>query len=143
MAQLLSTKCETVKKAIRFIACHCMLIFFISKTSAQTVQYSRENVFVNQPDDLQLVANIAGNHHMLCFNKSEEPALFVFSGELKFKQKISVPYKLSEKAGIRIIPFKDFYYLFVFPRTGQENAVFKISGNGNVTDFSASFQKPL
>lgn len=143
MAQLLDRKCETVKKAICFIVCHCMLFFFINKATAQTVQYSRENVFVNQPDDLQLVANIAGNHHMLCFNKDEEPEIFVFSAELKFKQKTSIPYKLSEKADIRITPFKEFYYLFVLPRTGQENVVFKIAGNGSVTNVSASFQKLL
>jgi hypothetical protein len=116
---------------------------YINTAAAQTIQYSSENIFSNYPDNLQMVANIAGNHHLLCFTSKENPEIFIFSQELKFQSKIRLPFKFPEKSELRIIPFADFYYVYVHPRLSQEYLFWKVDGNGNLTDFSASFQKLL
>src|SRR4051812_28400221 len=99
----------TISKYL-IVVCSLLLIQNVNTTAAQMVKYSREEVYINNPDDLQLVANIAGNHHMLSFSHNEDPEIFIYNAALEFVAKKTLPFKFPEKAAINIIPFNDFYY---------------------------------
>ena len=133
---------KIVKIFFLFFVCR---IFFIdgSAVIAQTIQYSSENVFINNPNQLQLVSNINGNHHLLSFNNNENAEVFIFDSELEFKKKVMLPFKFPERSIVKIIPFGKFYYLYIRPRLSQKHFFWKIDANGNCTDYNSLFQKLL
>ncbi len=136
-------KCKAVKIFFLFFACMVLLFFYGNKALSQKIQYSNENVFIDNPDHLQMVANIAGNHHLLSFSKNENPELYIFNAGLEFRGKIKMPFKFPEKSQIRIIPFDNYYYLYIHPWLSNKHLFWKIDGDGNFTDFSSSFQQLL
>ena len=107
------------------------------------LDYTRQNTFVNNSDKIELAANIAGTHHLLSFTYTEDPVIYIFDEELAFKQKVSIPFKFSEKSEVRITPFADFYYLCIRPPFTTKYFFWKIDGNGNVRDMSAAFENIL
>jgi hypothetical protein len=130
-------------KNIFFIVACLFLSAHINKATAQTIQYCSENVFINNPNQLQLVANIDGNHHLLSFNNNENPDLFIFDANLEYKAKITLPFKFPEKSIVKIIPFGKYYYLYIRPWLSQKHLLWKIDANGNCTDYNSLFQKLL
>src|SRR5215211_5016643 len=94
---------------------HCLLcglfLFFCLHTFAQKIQYSRQTFSMMYSDDMQLVANIKGNHHVLCFNLDKTPAIYVFNEHLQLLGKKEINRKVKGNADIRLIPFDDFYLL--------------------------------
>jgi hypothetical protein len=131
-----------IKKCLSVISI-LLLLGDTGMVAAQTVRYSREEAYINNPDDLQLAANIAGNHHLLSFSHNEEPEIFIYNGMLELIAKKTLQFKFPEKAAISIIPFDDFYYCSVHPRFSQEYLFYKIDGAGNITDMSVPFKKLL
>jgi hypothetical protein len=125
------------------VVCQLLLPAFAGSLIAQTVHYSREEAYINNPDGLQLVANIAGNHHLLRFSFNEDPEIFIYNATLELVNKIRLPFKYPEKAAINIIPFDDFYYCSIHPRFSQDYLFYKIDGAGNSIDMSAAFKKLL
>lgn len=132
-----------IKKNIFIFACQLLLTGCINMVTAQRIQYCSEHVFINDPDHLQLVANIDGNHHLLSFNNNENPEIFIFNSELELQARISMPFKYPERSEIRIIRFDNFYYLYIHPRFSKKYQFWKIDGKGNVTDYAPFFQKLL
>ncbi len=131
-----------IKNIFFFFAC-LLLSVYNNKATAQTLQYCSENVFIDNPGQLQLVANIAGNHHLLSFNNNENPVLFIFDSELEYKTKITLPFKFPEKSIVQIIPFGKYYYLHIRPWLSQKHFFWKIDADGNCTDYNSFFQKLL
>ena len=120
-----------------------LLLFFPGTVSAQTVKYSRQEAYINNPDNLQLAAIIAGNHHLLSFSRNEDPEIFIYNAALELINKKRLPFKFPEKAAVNIIPFDDFYYCSIHPRFSQDYLFYKVDGAGNITDMSVSFKKLL
>jgi hypothetical protein len=130
-----------IKKYFNFL-CLLLLLFVNSNTTtAQTIAYSREEVYINNPDDLQLVADVAGNHHLLSFSHNEKPEIFIYNAQLELVIKSRMPFVYPDKASLRIIRFENFYYVFIHPRFSQQNLFWKIDKDGNCTDLSLAFQK--
>lgn len=132
----------------RIKAIQCWLFFLIMVTrcvaqSLPTTSYSREDVYINNPDDFQLVADVDGYHHLLSFSHAEKPELFIYNQQLELVSKINLPFKYPDKASLRIIPFDNFYYVFIHPRFSQRYLFWKVDGNGNCTDMSAALTKLL
>lgn len=120
-----------------------LLSAYANNTTAQKLKYCSENVFINDPDQLQLVANIAGNNHLLTFNKNEEPVIFIFDRGLQLQATIKMPFKFPERSQVQIIRFDNFYCIYIHPRFTQKHFFIKIDGNGNFTDLTNYFQKLL
>ncbi len=120
-----------------------LLPVFASTATAQTLSYSREDAYINNPDDLQLVANVAGNHHLLSFSHNEKPEIFIYNAKLEMVAKTTMPFKYPEKASLRIIPFNNFYYVFIHPFFTQRYLFWKVDGAGNCTDMSAALMTIL
>lgn len=120
-----------------------LLSVIIIKVSAQTIKYSSTNVFVNNPDRLQMISGIGGNHHLLSFIEKSDPEIFIFSNDLQYKGKIKLPYKFPVNAEIRIVPFENFYYLYVRERFSQSYVLWKIDANGRYADLTSSLRNLL
>ncbi|MGG9963070.1 hypothetical protein [Ferruginibacter sp. SUN106] len=111
---------------------------------AQTIAYSKGgNMYINNPDYFQLVANIAGNHHLLSFSHNEKPEISIYNAKLEFVQKTNMPFTFPDNAELRIVPFDSFYYVFIRPHFTKQYLFWKVDGNGNCTDMSDAFQKLL
>ena len=125
------------------IVLSCFLLSYTSIyiAQAQTLQYTRNNAFVNYPDKISLVANIAGNHHLIRFLRDEKPVIYIFDNTLTLINTITLPIVFTERAEIQTIPFADFYYLYLHKVRSTVYYLFKIKGDGNFSDVSGAFQK--
>lgn len=132
-----------MKKHLLISAFVLIFISFYCITLAQKLKYSNQNVFINNPDQLQLVANVAGNNHLITFNKNENPVVFIFNRELSMQAKITMPYKFPERSNLQIIRFQNFYFIYIHPQFTQKHFFYKVDGQGNFSDLTASFQKLL
>lgn len=136
-------KPTVIKNSLLTLACQLILICCINMAAAQKVQYSRENVFINNPNHLQLATNIGGKHHLLILNDNENPDIFIFNSELELQQKVRLDFKFPERSVVSIIPFGNFYYLYIRPVLSQKHLLWKIDSNGNFVDYTDLFRKLL
>jgi hypothetical protein len=134
---------SAVKNKCLTLACLLMISWHCNNAFAQTIKYSREEAYIDNPDNLQLVANIAGNHHLLSFSHNESPQIFIYNAELELITKAKLPFKFPEKSATSIIPFDKFYYISIHPRFSQEYLFWKIDAGGNATDLSIAFNRLL
>jgi hypothetical protein len=134
-------KVKVFRVNFNFLICLVLLASHSWQATAQKIQYCRENVFITNPDNLQLVANIAGSHHLLSFNKHERPQIFIYNDALELVAKPRFPFSIPDKSEVRVIPFADFYYLYLRTRFTHEYFLWKIDANGNFTNFTNPFRK--
>ncbi|RYZ30863.1 MAG: hypothetical protein EOO10_01300, partial [Chitinophagaceae bacterium] len=61
------------------------LFFFFGQLvlHGQKIQYSRQTIEYPMADAAQLVADVAGNHHLLYFTAGKKPKLFIFNKQLQ------------------------------------------------------------
>ncbi len=116
---------------------------FFNSTAAQNIDYSSENVFIDNPDNMQLVANVGGNQHLLCFTAREKPVIHIFDQQLKLFSKVLLPMKYPDRADMQIVPLVNYYYVYIHERFTQKYFLWKVQGDGNVTDVSVPLQKLL
>jgi hypothetical protein len=120
------------------------LLCFYTMVNAQSIAgiaYSRENVFIDNPDKFDFIANVGGSHHLLTFTREEKPRLFIFNSKLQLDQKITLPFVLPDRAVIKITRVKTAYYICINKRFSLKYKMWKIDANGNSTDLSAAFEK--
>lgn len=134
---------NAVKKNCRIFILLLHVLGYTNLLTAQTVQYSREEAYINNPDHFQMAANIGGTHHLLSFSRNEKPELFIFNAALELSAKKRAPFKFPENATVRVIPLADYYYCLIHSRFSREYLFWKIDADGNCTDMSAAFQKFL
>ena len=94
-------------------------------------------------DAMQLVANIEGHHHMVCFNANKAPVISIFDSQLQLLEQKEIDLKLKENSDLRLLPFKDFYFLYAHTLGTTKHELFKIDGKGEVTSLSKAFQQLL
>ncbi len=130
---------------IKFFTCACLLALMLcsSLAGAQQLKYSRQNVFVGTPHDLQFVANLSGNHHLLSVNNDEAITIFIYNNSLELKKKLATPFKFPDDAQLKIISFADYYYLNFYHRQAKKNMLWKIDANGNCSEYSLALEELL
>ncbi len=141
--KLIFMKLRVFKIYLIILLCQLLLLAHPNHAVAQKIQYCRENVFITNPDNLQLVANIGGRHHLLSFNKHERPQVFIYNDALELAAKLRFPFSIPDKSEVRIIPFNDFYYLYIRTRFNHEYFLWKIDAEGNFTNFTSAFRNLL
>jgi hypothetical protein len=104
-----------------------------------TINYSREEAYLEISDKLEFVGNISGSHHLINFAKNEKPVLFIYDKALELQHKIILPFIIPERADIRMVPFTNYYMLFISSWYSIQYMVWKIDGEGNSTDLSDEF----
>lgn len=133
----------SVRNSIFSIPLLILLLCCYNNTTAQNIEYSSENVFIDNPDNMQLVANVAGNQHIVCFTGRERPVIFIFDKKLVFLSKVILPMKYPERPEMQIIPLPDYYYIYIHERFTQKYFLWKVEGNGKITDVTIPLQKLL
>ncbi len=131
------------KRNTLIFVCHILCLGICENGIAQKIKYSSGNVLTGYPDQLQLVANIADHHHLLSFIEKEEPAIFVYDNDMKYLGKNTIPFKFPDKSETRIIPFDNFYYLYIHPPFTSKYLFWKVDANGSFTELTAAFQNLL
>jgi hypothetical protein len=134
---------NSIKIKICTSVCVVALMLFCNPTNAQQLKYSRQNVFVGNPSDMQLVADVAGSHHLLNLNYDESIAIFIFDKNLQLKKKVIAPFKFPEKGVAKIIAFADFYYISFYAHLVNKSVFWKIDADGNCIELSDAFDKLL
>ena len=131
-----------IRNSLIFV-CHIFCLGICKNGIAQKVKYCSENVLTDYPDQLQLVANIAGHHHLLSFIEKEEPVIFIYDNDMKYQGKTSIRFKFSDKSGVKVIPFDNYYYLYIHPPFTSRHLFWKVDGNGNITELTVALENIL
>ena len=115
--------------------CMCMYAY------AQKIQYSRQTVKKLYTDDVQLVANIGGKHHLLRFNIDKKPIVYIYDAQLQLKGEETIDLTLRNNIATRILTFREHYFLYMHTGGVNSHALYRIDGDGQITSLSAAFQK--
>lgn len=110
-------------------------------TYSQTISYSRQAGKLPAYDKMQLVANVAGNHHLLFLKKDEPIRAFIFDRELQFTGEIELPVKWSDSFDVRLIPLNDVYYLHLYGKGKARPELWKVTAQGDATSLTSRFQQ--
>ena len=105
---------------------------FCNVVQGQKVQYSRQTIKNPYAASMQLVGNIGGYHHLLFFNENKSPVIQVFDSRLQLYSKKEIDFKIRSNSDIRVIRFKEYYYLYVHVLKSADHDLFKIDGQGNI-----------
>lgn len=119
-----------------------VLLCLLEHTHAQTLQYSRENAFIDYSENLQLV-KVKNNFHLLSFAADEHPRLFIYNQRLELQTGTKIPFKFPGKSDTRVISLDNYYYLLIHPPNSQKYLMWKIDENGNAKDISGIWEKLL
>ncbi|MFN8251863.1 MAG: hypothetical protein U0V75_08260 [Ferruginibacter sp.] len=119
----------------------CFMLLLAGKSSAQVVQYCRENVSLVSPDDLQLIPGIGGNYHLLSLTRNEYPELYIYNDRMALYKALELPFKFSDRSRVNIIPLKNYYYIYIYTINKREHQFWKVDAVGNCTDQSVAFRK--
>ncbi len=120
-----------------------VVLCFINSAAAQVVRYCRENALIVNADDLQVVPDVSGNHHLLSFTRNEYPKAFVYNNKLELMGVVTLPFNYADRMQYRIIPFSNYYYISLYSTLTRKYQFFKVDAKGNATDFTTAFQKLL
>lgn len=131
------------KRNSLIFVCHIFCLGICKNGIAQKIKYSSENILTGYPDQLQLVANIAGHHHLLSFIEKEEPVIYIYDDDLKYLGKTSIHFKFPDKSGVRIIPFDNYYYLYIHPPFTSRHLFWKVDGNGKLSELTGALENIL
>ncbi len=120
----------------------CLLVFIVRMPAyAQKIQYSRQTVKMLSPDEVQLVPNINGNHHLLRFFVNKKPLIYIFNNQLQLIAENTIELKLQENMDTRVLSFADHYFFYTHTQNTSTHKLYKVDAEGSVTSCSAKFQQ--
>jgi hypothetical protein len=122
--------------------CLLLSLFLFCAAGAQKIQYSRGTFRSPYPDAVQLVANVDGFHHVVCFTANKKPAVYIFNPQMQYQAKEEVDTKLKENSDIQLLRFENFYLLYLHIPGATKHQLFGINGEGEVKDWSYLFDNP-
>lgn len=126
-----------MKKKLPFV-----IVFFSASLCSwcQKIQYSKDVFPIGYAYQTQLVANVAGYHHLLLLNTEKKPLIYIFDNTLRFFQKVELAYQFSRSAKVKILPFQNFYYLYIHADNSNRHDLWRINGDGKTYSLSQKFQ---
>lgn len=130
-------------KTVMTIFIFCCQLFFTgiaTKSEAQTIKYSSENVFVGNPDKLFFIG-IGDNYHLISFIGEDKPSISIFNKDLQLRGKAIIPFRFPDKSSVRIISLKKFYYVLIYTSYNPRYILWRVDANGNVNDMTDVFRE--
>ena len=109
----------------------------------QKIQYSRQTVRSLTVDAMQLVANVRGNHHLLCFTANKKPKVYVFNRLLQLVSERELEIKVAQATDVRIVNFTGYYYLYLHFPEKKSRSFFKINSDGEAEDMTTTLLNAL
>lgn len=89
---------------------------------------------------MHLVPNIADVHHLLFLKKKGKSELYNFDRNLQFVSNKKIPLPYSDSCDIRILPFRNFYFVYFHKPGSSRHELWKIYANGEGQSFTRHFQ---
>jgi hypothetical protein len=117
-----------------------VLICFCLPANAQSIRYTRQIQPLPDHEKLQLITDVAGNHHLLFFTNNAPVTLFCYDNELQFLSKKELPFLSRDSCDTRIIPFKNFYLLYFHKRGSKSHELWKVNADGDAFSLTALFK---
>lgn len=109
--------------------------------SAQKIQYSSENVFVENPNRVILSPKINRSYHLVTLTDNQRPLIFIFNQNLELKNRVKLPLKFPEKSQAQFVYLDRYYYIILLTHYNSKYLMWRIDEEGNLTDMSVPFQK--
>ena len=128
-------------QANRFFGLCVLICLLWRQAPAQHIEYSRQNVFVENPDKVILAGSIAHTHHLLTFTNNSRPYIYIFGEDLELKKKVRAPFKYPEKSEVTLIALDTIYYLLIRTYYNPSFLLWKVDRDGNVLDLTQAFEK--
>jgi hypothetical protein len=117
-----------------FLFCSCGSVF------SQKIQYSRTTLFIPNQDEMQLVANIAGNHHLVSLGTNRKLNIYIFNSQLSLLEKKGIDFVLKTNADLKVLPFKDHYFLYHHELRSRSHELWRVDANGVVSNLTRKFK---
>jgi hypothetical protein len=129
-----------MKRAIIFF----ILLFGLSThVLSQKIQYSRGTFHVDDPDDVQLVSNVGGYHHLLFFSLNKKPSIYIFNAQLQLSGKTEMDFTVGRSSEIRVLSFTGYYLLYAHTAQTSRHQLWKVDGKGSITALTGPFQSVI
>ncbi len=125
----------------KFLSTAIVLVSLGLQTYSQRIQYSRQNFKMPFADATKLVANISGLHHVLSFTFDEKPSIHIYDDKLQLVSKKEIQFKFQQRLLAQVIPFKDYYFLYIHQSGQPKHDFWRIDAQGNAVDVSENFQR--
>ena len=122
---------------------YIVLLSVSGRCYAQKIQYSKQTIASPFADVMQLVADVGGYHHLVCFTANKPTLVYIFDAQLQLEAQQQVDLRARENSDIRLVPFKNFYFLYIHTSNSERHDLYKITGDGKVTSLSQSLQTLL
>jgi hypothetical protein len=121
------------------------IIFILSialchNVSSQKIQYGRGTFQVDDPKEMQFVANIGGSNHLIKFTPNRRAFVYIYDSQLQLTQKKNLGFMVSEGCTIKILSFPGYYYVYVHKLRPSIHELWKIDAQGEVTEWSQKFR---
>lgn len=118
------------------------LLLFSTIASAQKIQYSRGSIKTPGKGYVRLIANVKGLHHLIYFPPQSKPVISVFDEQLQLQAKTEIDLNIPQDCDIKLIQFKDYYFLYAHPNYSTKHLLIKIFSNGSQADVSSIINSP-
>jgi hypothetical protein len=92
------------------------------------------------PDETQLVPDIKGYHHILSFAYNQKPSISIFDSQLQLKEKRQLGFTIKKDCDIKLLPFADHYFIYMYFFKPSSHQIWKIDERGNAVSFSNKLQ---
>ncbi|MBL7739926.1 MAG: hypothetical protein JNK14_11965 [Chitinophagaceae bacterium] len=119
-----------------------LLLFCCHIASAQKIEYSKGVVRIPATDDVQLIADIDGYHHLIHFPPYSKPVVSVFNDQLHLDKTIELNINLPANSDVKLVQFSAYYIMYVHTRRTTRHQLIKITGDGTSEDISSIVNKP-
>lgn len=109
---------------------HGLTFFFVwlfAGAAAQKIQYSRQTIPDPVADAMQIVADVDGSHHLLCFTAKKKPLLYIIDASLQGFTEHEIDVRLKENCDLRIVPFGKDYLLYLHVPGTVTHQLFRIN----------------
>lgn len=116
-----------------------LFVFTVTIGFAQRIQYSRQTFRSPFADAVQVVADVAGYHHVLCLTAGKKPLLYVFDGMMQSFVKKEIELKLKTAYDVRTLKFNDYYLLYLHVPGTAMHQLFRVGAGGETEDISQVF----
>ncbi|MGB8190371.1 MAG: hypothetical protein WCF67_00570 [Chitinophagaceae bacterium] len=138
--KIIFTSLTSHHSLLALLAIPLFLLAFSHNSYSQKIEYSRRTFKTPYADAMQLVANVGGYHHVLCFTAGKAPTVNIFNAGLQLHARKEIDLKLKENCDLRLVQFKGFYFLYIHPVGTAKHELFRITGTGEIISLSNIFQ---
>lgn len=124
-----------------FFTAFILIICSCNSICSQKIQYSRGTFPIVDEDEMQLVSNINGYHHLLRFSYNKKPSIYIFNSQLQLGEKRQMDFAIKKDCDVKLVSFPDHYFVYMHVFKPSSHGIWKVDEQGNVISLSGKFNK--